>query len=307
MTAQPTAHDRPPLLRVVVGLIAYGLLGFSLAQLAAILLFSGATWAGGGVQAWAEDEATGAIFLVGIAIIIGFTLANVFVGRRVFGLGPGDLRWTRTRRPVAGSLLAFGAGALLAGVAMALGPLLGSARWIPDEGDFGAYLARIALLLVMLAPAALAEELMFRGLPIVVLDRAIGRGVAIGITALAFALTHSGNPSVTTLSIGNICIAGVLLGVVFFAPGGLWTATGLHLGWNWAMAALDAPVSGMALSIPMIDYDPGQPIWLTGGPFGPEGGVLATAVLGLATVLAARLFLAHHHPDTEGGPQRRLS
>jgi len=68
----------------------------------------------------------------------------------------------------------------------------------------------------MLAPAALAEELMFRGLPIVALDRTIGRGAAVGITALAFALTHAGNPSITTLSIGNICIAGILLGVIFF-------------------------------------------------------------------------------------------
>jgi membrane protease YdiL (CAAX protease family) len=287
---------------VVVGLVAYGLLGYSLAQLVAILLFGGAAWAGGAVEAWSRDQATGSIFLIGIAIVSGFFAANVFVGRRVFGLGPGDLRWTKTRRPMAGSLLAFALGALLAGVAMALGPLLGSARWTPDDGNLAAYLGRIGLLLLMLAPAALAEELMFRGLPIVVLDRAIGRGVAVGITALAFALTHSANPSVTTLSIGNICIAGVLLGVVFFAPGGLWTATGLHLGWNWALAALDAPVSGIALSIPLIDYDPGQPVWLTGGPFGPEGGVLATVVLGLATVIAARLFLAHHHPDMEGRP-----
>jgi membrane protease YdiL (CAAX protease family) len=140
-------------------------------------------------------------------------------------------------------------------------------------------------------------------MPLVVLDRAMGRGAAVGITALAFALTHAGNPSVTTLSIGNICIAGLLIGVLFFAPGGIWTATGMHLGWNWALAAMDAPVSGLALNIPFINYDPGTPVWLTGGSFGPEGGVLATLVLGGATIIAAKRYLGHHVRDRESGPR----
>jgi membrane protease YdiL (CAAX protease family) len=187
-------------------------------------------------------------------------------------------------------------------LAMGFAALVGGARWSPDDGDLAAYLGRIGLILLMLAPAALAEELMFRGMPLVVLDRTLGRGTAIGITALAFALTHMANPSVTTLSIGNICVAGLLLGVVFFAPGGIWTATGLHLGWNWAQAAMDAPVSGLALRIPFINYDPGHPTWLTGGPFGPEGGVLATLVLGGATILAARKYLGHHPAAKETRP-----
>lgn len=302
MTGQPAAPGRSGVIRTIVGLLAYGLLGYSLAQVFAIALFSAATWAGGAVEAWSRDQVTGSIFLVGIAIALGFLVANIFVGSRVFGLTPVDLRWKQTGRPWLGSLLAFALGILLAFLVMAAAALFGSARWTPDEGELAGYVGRVGLILLMLAPAALAEEVMFRGLPIVVLDRAAGRGAAVGITALAFALTHAGNPSVTTLSIGNICIAGLLLGLVFFAPGGIWTATGLHLGWNWAMAAMDAPVSGLALSIPFIDYDPGLPVWLTGGSFGPEGGVLATLVLGGATVLAAKQYLGHHPPDVEGRP-----
>ena len=298
----PLSPGRLPLVRLIVGLLAYGLLGFSLAQLAAILLFSAAGWAGGPVEAWSKDPVTGSIFLAGIAISLGFIPANIFVGARVFRLTPADLRWTRTGHPWRGSLLAFGLGIGLAALAMGLAALLGSARWTPDDGDLAAYLTRVGWILLMLAPAALAEEVMFRGVPIVALDRTLGRGVAVGVTALAFALTHMGNLSVTTLSIGNICVAGMLLGIVFFAPGGIWTAAGLHLGWNWAQAAMDAPVSGLALRIPFINYDPGYPAWLTGGPFGPEGGVLATLVLGGATVLAARKYLAHQLPDRESRP-----
>jgi membrane protease YdiL (CAAX protease family) len=299
LTGQPVPSGRPSLIRAVVGLLAYALLGYSLAQLTAILLFSAATWAGGSIEAWSKDQVTGSIFLVGIAIALGFFVANVFVGKRVYGFTSADLRWKNTGRPWTGSLLAFALGTVLAFLAMGLAAVFGGARWSPDSGDLAAYIGRILLILLMLAPAALAEELMFRGLPIVALDRTIGRGAAVGITALAFALTHAGNPSVTTLSIGNICIAGILLGVIFFAPGGIWTASGLHLGWNWALAAMDAPVSGLALRIPFINYDPGQPTWLTGGPFGPEGGVLATVVLGGATILVAKKYLGHHVPEME--------
>ncbi|HWA17121.1 MAG TPA: hypothetical protein VG817_11845, partial [Gemmatimonadales bacterium] len=50
-------------------------------------------------------------------------------------------------------------------------------------------------------------------------------------------------------------------------------------GWNATLAAFDAPVSGLPFPIPAINYMPGQPDWLTGGAFGPEGGALASIVL----------------------------
>jgi membrane protease YdiL (CAAX protease family) len=221
----------------------------------------------------------------------------------MFGLAPEDLRWKGSGPAWRGPLVAFVVGAVLIGLVMALGALAG-ARWTPDQGTMAAYLGRVGFILLMLAPAALAEEVVFRGLPLILLDRTVGRGVAIGLTALLFALAHSPNTGVTTLGIGNICVAGILLGVLLFAPGGIWTATGLHLGWNWALAALDAPVSGTDFKIPFIDYLPGQTTWLTGGQFGPEGGLMASAVLALATVVAAKKFLGHHHPvestDTPG-------
>jgi len=85
-----------------------------------------------------------------------------------------------------------------------------------------------------------------------------------------------------------IALAGIFLGVAFYAPGGLWTAFGAHLGWNATLAALDAPVSGLPFRIPLIDYRAGDPVWLSGGRFGPEGGLLATVALTAALLVAAR-------------------
>jgi hypothetical protein len=44
----------------------------------------------------------------------------------------------------------------------------------------------------------------------------------------------------------------------------------------------------MPFRIPLLDYHAGDPTWLSGGPFGPEGGVLATVALIAATLVAAR-------------------
>ena len=129
---------------------------------------------------------------------------------------------------------------------------------------------------------------MFRGLPLVLLAAVTGRGTAVVAVAVAFALAHISNPNVTALGLGNIALAGVLLGLAFYAPGGIWTATGVHLGWNALLACLDTPVSGVPFRIPLLDYRPGGPVWLTGGGFGPEGGLAATLAMTLGIVLARR-------------------
>ena len=70
--------------------------------------------------------------------------------------------------------------------------------------------------------------------------------------------------------------------------GGIWTAVGVHLGWNALLACLDTPVSGVPFRIPLLDYRPGGPVWLTGGGFGPEGGLAATVAMTLGIVMARR-------------------
>jgi hypothetical protein len=44
----------------------------------------------------------------------------------------------------------------------------------------------------------------------------------------------------------------------------------------------------MPFTIPLLDYHAGDPTWVSGGRFGPEGGVLATIALGVALYFARR-------------------
>ena len=265
--------------------IAFLLLGFAFT----VLFYSAysAIRFGSLIAGTTGENAVGASYLVaaGLSQLCGFALATWIIGVRILRLTAVDLRW----RPRAAR--GFGSGMLL-GFAAALGALLlavpAGAGWSPDRGTLAAYLGNVLLTLGALAAPALSEEVAFRGLPIVLLAAAFGRWKAIVALALIFAVVHAKNPHATTFGLANIALAGVLLGVAFFAPGGIWTAFGAHLGWNATLAAADAPVSGMPVAIPFIDHHAGTPAWLTGGSFGPEGGLTATIAILAATVVAAR-------------------
>jgi membrane protease YdiL (CAAX protease family) len=216
--------------------------------------------------------------LQGVVMLAAYGSLTWLIGTRVLRLSWEDLR-VSVPGGASGFALGFVGAAAMAMAALLLSVPAAGAHWTRDTGGLWEYAGKLGGTALELAPAALAEELMLRGLPIVLMSAAFSRRVAIVVLAVLFGLFHLLNPSIDPLAVGNIALAGVFLGLAFFAPGGLWTAWGAHFGWNLAIAASDAPVSGIRLLLPMIEYVPGSPRWVSGGPFGPEGGVLATAVL----------------------------
>ena len=287
MTSPEGTRQRLSPAKAIGWSVAFVLLGMSVS--AAILMLWALAAHGDIARGLAALLTPGAsqILVAGISQLIGFGFATWFVGFRVLRLDRHQLRLGRARSGVPG----FGRGLILGGGAAA-GALVGAvlvarSHWSPDNGSFGDYLVQVTKTFLVLAPAALSEEVMFRGVPLVLMASAVGRGSALVLVAgLVFALFHSLNPGVTPLGLGNIALAGIFLGVAFYAPGGLWTAFGAHLGWNATLAALDAPVSGLPFDIPLLDYCAGDPSWLSGGRFGPEGGLMATVSITLALLVA---------------------
>ena len=162
----------------------------------------------------------------------------------------------------------FGIGAVLAALAMVIAVAAGRATW-QEDGEGGVELAGVgARDRRRAAPRRARGGADVQGVPLLALSRAFGRIPAIVGLSLLFGLGHLSNPGVTGLAVANIAIAGVFLGLAFFTPGGLWTATGAHLGWNLALAGLAAPVSGLPLPMPWLDYFAEGPVWFTGGSFG---------------------------------------
>jgi hypothetical protein len=222
------------------------------------------------------------------ALIAGYTVLTWLIGGKALKLALADFGLVPAARGARGFGWGLAIGVVLAGLAMAIAAPLGHAAWRSDGGSAGSWLGAVLLTSCVLLPAAFAEELAFRGVPMVALSRSFGRVPAVLVLAVLFALAHFNNPGLSALALANIALAGVLLSFAFFTPGGLWTSTGVHFGWNITLAALAAPVSGIGLPMPGLDYSPGGPRWLTGGGFGPEGGVVATACLIAGCGIAGR-------------------
>jgi membrane protease YdiL (CAAX protease family) len=287
LTDAPASPGRLSARRVVLGSLGFLLLGFILFGLA-VAPFASHFTGPGTAEELARHPSVSLSLLQGGGLLLAFGLATWIIGIRVLHLNLRDLRW----RTSLGWARGFGAGLVLgilpAALAMLLGVVAGGAAWLPDKGSLAEYLGRVGLILLVLAPAALAEEVIFRGVPLVLLSRPLGRPAALILMSLLFALAHITNPDVTARALGNITLAGILLSLAFYSPGGMWAAFGAHLGWNMTLAALGAPVSGLPFEIPFVDYSMGGPAWLTGGAFGPEGGLLSTVAITSAIVLVGR-------------------
>lgn len=184
---------------------------------------------------------------------------------------------------------------LLAGVAPQLLIILllfavGAARYTGQAGSMAGWGGNVLRALAVLTVAAAAEEAVYRGYGFQALVRGLGLWPTLLVTSALFALAHGGNPSVTPFALINIFLAGIVLGLAYMKTLSLWLVTALHVGWNWSMASLlDLPVSGLTVfDTPLYEPAVGGPEWLTGGAFGPEGGLLGSAGLLLALVIAWR-------------------
>jgi hypothetical protein len=143
---------------------------------------------------------------------------------------------------------------------------------------------------LFLAVPAAAEEVLLRGYPMQAIAETRGPLAALVVTSAVFGALHIPNPNVTMIGTLNVTVAGMFLGVVYLKTLSLWWATGAHLGWNWTHGYLtDVPVSGLELmDAPLYEGAVSGPAWLSGGAFGPEGSLVATAVVLVATTVCWR-------------------
>jgi len=200
-------------------------------------------------------------------------------------------------------LLAFGVGfhkgwvrTFRAGVVIAAGltifQVLGSRilgltqfEWTASQFTFGQAAVSVGLLVV----AAAFEELIFRGYPLQVLMKGIGPWPAMIAMSCLFGLLHAQNPNASRLGVFNTLVAGLMLSLAYFKTRSLWFPYGIHLFWNIGTGMiLGLPLSGMGFASLWTAHVTGD-AWLLGGSYGPEGGVLGTAIF-LAGVLAVWKF-----------------
>ena len=143
-------------------------------------------------------------------------------------------------------------------------------------------------LLMVYAPAAFHEELLFRGYPYQKV-RTFNRTVAIVFTAVVFAALHGGNAGISPLAVVNLGLAGVLLALAYEVFERLWLPIGIHTAWNLLSGPiLGYSVSGYVSRSTVYETRGAGAEWLTGGQFGIEGSVWMVVVEIAGIVVLAR-------------------
>lgn len=138
---------------------------------------------------------------------------------------------------------------------------------------------------LLFAVAAISEEATFRGYPFQRLVESITPGCAIAVTSAVFGLLHLGNPHHTWISTLNTMLVGVPFAIAYLRTRSLWMPIGMHFIWNFLLGfVVGLPVSGLNLPGSLLEAQVHGAPWLTGAEYGPEGGLLATGVIVLATV-----------------------
>jgi membrane protease YdiL (CAAX protease family) len=225
---------------------------------------------------WLAEIIEGIIYLVGV---VALTWAFCrFVDRDSLGnLGLRGQGW----------LVRVGAGwGLGTFLQLIIFAVLGIAGWLTVERSGSAALGLGASVLSWLI-ISFNEELAFRGYILQHLARAWGMPAAVVVSSLVFTAVHVLNPNVQPLAMVSLFAAGLLLASAYLVSRSLWLPIGLHIGWNLAeVDLLGFPGSGVPEPALVRSVVHG-PELMTGGAFGPEGGLvgLAATLLGILILL----------------------
>jgi hypothetical protein len=124
------------------------------------------------------------------------------------------------------------------------------------------------------------EELYYRGYPLFTLSTGLGFWPAALLISLWFGVQHVLLAHVTWLGGLNIALGSGIFCLMIRGTGNLWMAIGAHAAIDWAEAFVyGVPVSGTTVPGALLHPQLPGPVWLSGGPAGPEGSIVFTVAM----------------------------
>lgn len=132
-----------------------------------------------------------------------------------------------------------------------------------------------------------AEEIVTRGWLMNVLSAKYNRWVGLIVSSTYFGFMHVFNPNISYIAVINLVLSGFLFGLYVLKTNDLWGACGLHCAWNFFMGNIFGfEVSGTSASVgTLFDLNLiGNPS-ISGGKFGPEGGICETIIIIIAIIV----------------------
>ncbi len=136
-----------------------------------------------------------------------------------------------------------------------------------------------------------SEELLSRGYHLQNIASGLNLTWGVALSSAIFGILHLANFNATWAGVVGIIFAGLFFSFSYLQTKQLWLPIGLHISWNFFEGVVFGfPVSGMKFySLIRISVN-GPELW-TGGPFGPEAGL----VLIPAMILGILLICVYTH------------
>jgi uncharacterized protein len=137
------------------------------------------------------------------------------------------------------------------------------------------------------------EEFLFRGYAQFTLTTGIGFWPGATALSAAFGVIHLHNAGEDKVGALSVFVIGMFFCLTLRRTGNLWFAVGLHAAFDWGETFLfSVPNSGLVAPGHLLNSSFHGPAWLTGGTVGPEGSIMAFAVVGFAAGLFVYVYPA---------------
>lgn len=252
------------------------LIGLGLGRLLAQIAFNTLGWTPNGNETLML--ALRKLMVCGTQIIIFFLWVKLVEKRPVNSVG------FQTKNPFKRYITGFMIGLCTITTATLILVLTGMIILKYDSLDYSYMIINLGIIASGWFIQSASEEIAIRGWLIPCLEKNCTPVAAISITAIIFGILHLFSVGVTALSFINLILSGIFFACYAIADGNILGVCGLHFAWNFALGNIyGLPVSGFA--------DNGEKIFqtqqigstiLTGGNFGPEGGLVTTITLLIA-------------------------
>jgi uncharacterized protein len=207
------------------------------------------------------------------SLVANFLTLRIYTTRSLGDLG---LWWNRASV----DNLAFGVLGGMGAASLVLAPplLFGVAHMAATPGEQPSFGAAIVVTIGLVA-GAVGEEFMMRGYAFQILVASCGEWATVIPVAVVFAFLHGGNPGASWFSLANTAGFGVLFGYAYLRSRDLWLPIGLHFGWNFTLPLFGVNVSGLRMKMTGHEMVWGAGRLWSGGDYGPEASLLASAVM----------------------------
>jgi len=161
----------------------------------------------------------------------------------------------------------------------------------------------VAGMLVIIAIAAVLEELAFRALLFRILEETVGTTAAFLASAVVFSAVHLTNHGVHAITPLTVTLAGLMWAGLYIIWRNVWVTAAHHACWNATIFLIGVPLSGeeWTSQAPWQTAVRGSALW-TGGSFGPEDSLFNILVMTL--ICALLVWIAKRRGRWNPGPFR---